>query len=249
VVAGRRTEIALPAIAAAAAATTTAAAATTTAAAVIAAAAAAAAPITTAAAATATATVATATAAAAAAALLALLGFVHTKRSTVEGLTVHGLHGLGRFFSGAHGHEREAAGAAGLAIGDEVDVADCAELLECSANAISGRVERKVSYIETGVHRLLNRPSDRFPRLTMGLRARKRGFELFPPSTGTDLAVATTRTNSYRRTVAIEKVQRLAEKRLTNVRVAAAVRNFRGNGSEGGVRTPDPAVNSRLLYH
>jgi hypothetical protein len=51
------------------------------------------------------------------------------------------LDGLGRFIGAAHGHEREAACAAGLAIGDEVDVAYRAELLECSADAVSGRVE------------------------------------------------------------------------------------------------------------
>jgi hypothetical protein len=65
------------------------------------------------------------------------------------------LDGLGRFIGGAHGHEREAARAAGLAIGHEVDVANSAELLECSAHAVGGCVEREVSNIETSVHRLL----------------------------------------------------------------------------------------------
>jgi hypothetical protein len=143
------TELVLPAISTAAAATT--AAATTTTSTAVVAATTATTPITTAA----TTTTTVAAAAATAAALLALLGFVHTKRPTVECLTVHGLHGLGRFFGGAHGHERKAARAAGLAIGYEVDVANRAELRECSADAISGRVERKVSNIKTGVHRLL----------------------------------------------------------------------------------------------
>src|SRR5262249_23630239 len=130
----------LPAISAAAAATaaaTTATAATT--------------PVATAA----TATTAAAVTAAAAAALLALLGFVHTERPSIEGRAVHALDGLGRFIGGAHGHEREAARAAGLAIGHEVDVAYSAELLECSADAVSGRVEREVSNVKTSVHRLL----------------------------------------------------------------------------------------------
>src|SRR5690349_3490669 len=131
---------ALPAIAAAA----TAAAATTATAAI----AAATAPV-------ATATTATAAVATATAALLALLGLVHTERPTVEGLAVHALDGLGRFIGAAHGHEREAAGATGLAIGHEVDVGDRAELLEGSAHAVGVRVERKVSNIQTSVHRLL----------------------------------------------------------------------------------------------
>jgi hypothetical protein len=146
-------ELALPAIAAAAAAT---AAATTTATAAIVAATAATTPVATAA----TTTAAVAATAAAAAALLALLGFVYTERTSVERLAVHALHGLGRFVGGAHGHEREAARAAGLAIGHEVDVTNSTELLECSADAISGGVEREISNIQTSVHRLPNWPGD-----------------------------------------------------------------------------------------
>jgi hypothetical protein len=166
----------LPAIAAAATAATTAATAaatTTTIAATatpVAAAAAATAAITTTAVATATTAItaaavattaaataaeSTATAAATTAALLALLGFIDAQRATVEGLAVHALDRLRSLFGGAHGHEREAARAAGLAIGDEVDVAYRAELLEGSANAVGGRVEREISYIQTSVHRLL----------------------------------------------------------------------------------------------
>jgi hypothetical protein len=148
-----RAELALPAISAAAAATATAAA-TTAAAAIVAATAATTTPVATAAAATAT-TAAVAAASAATAALLALLGFVHTERPSVERLAVHALDGLGGFIGRAHGHEREAARAASLAIGHEVDVANRTELLECSADAVSGCVERKVSNIQTSVHRLL----------------------------------------------------------------------------------------------
>src|SRR4029079_14878726 len=112
---------------------------------------------------TATAAVATAAAAAeataatatAAAALLALFGFVHAKRATVEGAAVHALDRLGGFFGSAHGDEREAAGAAGLAIRDQVDVTDRSEFLEGSTDAISIGIERKISNVQTSVHRLL----------------------------------------------------------------------------------------------
>jgi hypothetical protein len=150
-------KLALPAIAATAAAATAAA----TTAAIVAATAATATPVATAATAATTATaVAAAAAAAAAAALLARLSFVHAERAPVEGRAVHGLHRLCRFIGGAHGHERETARAAGLAIRHEVDVGDSSELLEGSANAVGVGVERKVSYIQTSVHRLLNWPSD-----------------------------------------------------------------------------------------
>jgi len=99
---------------------------------------------------------ATATAATTAAALLALLGFVHAKRTTVEGAAVHALDRLGGFFGSAHGDEREAAGAAGLAIGDQVDIAYGSEFLERSTDAISIGIERKISNVQTSVHRLLD---------------------------------------------------------------------------------------------
>ena len=152
----------LPAIAAATATTTTAATATAAVIAVVAATTATTA--TTAVVVTATAvttTTATATAAeatataTATAARLALLGLVDAKGATVEGLAIHAFDGLGGLLSGAHRYEREAARTAGLAIGDEVDVADRTELLERSANAIRRGVEREVSYIQTSVHRLL----------------------------------------------------------------------------------------------
>jgi hypothetical protein len=65
------------------------------------------------------------------------------------------LDGPGRLIGGAHGHEREASRAAGLAIGHEVDVTNSAELLECSADAVSGCVEGEVANVQTSVHRLL----------------------------------------------------------------------------------------------
>lgn len=171
-------ELELPAIAAAATAastaTTTSAAATVAAAAVVTAATtttvvttttAAVATATTAVAAAATAAAAKATAAAAAeatatataaAARLALLGLVDAERATVEGAAVHTLDGLRGLLGRAHGHEREAARAARLAIRDEVDVADSAEFLEGLADAFSIGVERKIPNVQTSVHRLLD---------------------------------------------------------------------------------------------
>jgi hypothetical protein len=154
--------IRLPAIAAATAAATTATTAVAAAAPVATAATAATliavATATTTATATVTATAAAATtavttAATATAARLALLGLVHAERATVEGLAVHAFDGLGGFLGRAHRDEREAARAAGLAIGHEVDVADISELLKRSADAIGSGVEREVSNVQTSVHR------------------------------------------------------------------------------------------------
>jgi hypothetical protein len=169
----------LPAIATATAATATAAAATTTAVAIVSSAAAtttvvtaattaavATAPTTAAATAIAATTITAAattaaesTAAAAAAttaALLALLRLVHAKRATIEGTAVHALDRLGGFFGSSHGHEREPARPAGLAVGDQVDITDGSKLLERSTDALSIGIERKISYIQTSVHRLLD---------------------------------------------------------------------------------------------
>jgi hypothetical protein len=169
-----RARRALPAITSAA--TATAAAATTTATATVAAVAAttattvattaAAAVVTTAATTTATTTAAAeattttateaATTATAAAALLALLGLVDAQRATVERTSVHALDRLGGFLGSSHGHEREPAGAPGLAIRDQVDVADGSKFLERSTDAISICIERKISNVQTSVHRLLD---------------------------------------------------------------------------------------------
>jgi hypothetical protein len=171
----------LPAIAAATATTATATTAAATTAFAFAAAATAAVAATTAAAVTAAAAVTTATAAAttaeatttaataaeatatttrattaAAAALLALLGFIHAERATVEGAAVHAFDRLGGLFRSAHGHEREATGPAGLAVRDQVDITYGSEFLERSADAISIGIERKVSNVQTSVHRLLD---------------------------------------------------------------------------------------------
>jgi hypothetical protein len=150
--------VATTATAAVVTATATATVATTAAAAAITAAAIAAATAgvaTTATAAEATAAAA-ATAATATAALLALLGLIHAKRTAVECAAVHALDRLGGFFGSSHGDEREAAGATGLAIRDQVDVTYRSEFLERSADAISIGIERKVSNIQTSVHRLLD---------------------------------------------------------------------------------------------
>jgi hypothetical protein len=68
---------------------------------------------------------------------LALLGFIDAQWTTVQRVTVHALDGLRGLFRGSHRDEREAAGAACLAIGYEVDVADGSELLERGTDAIS----------------------------------------------------------------------------------------------------------------
>jgi hypothetical protein len=167
-----RIELGLPAIVAAAAATAATAATTTTTALAAAAAvvtatattavataattiAAATAARTTATAAVTTTTAAAAEATAAAtatAALLALLGFIDAQRATVEGTAVHTFDRLCSLFRGAHRHKGKAARAAGLAIRDEVDVADGSELLERGTDAISGGVEREISNVQTSVH-------------------------------------------------------------------------------------------------
>lgn len=150
----------LPAIAAATAAATAATTATATALAIVATTTATATVVT---AATAVAAIATATAAttitatttpeapttaaaaeattAASAALLPLLGFVHPERAPVERATIHPLDRLGGFLGGAHGHEGKAAGAAGLTIRDQVDIADRSELLERRTYALCIGVE------------------------------------------------------------------------------------------------------------
>ena len=141
---------------------------------------------TTAAAVATAATAAEATATAAAAARLALLGLVDAERATVEGAAVHALDGLRGLLGRAHGHEREAARAARLAIRDEVDVTDSAEFLEGLADAFSIGVERKIPNVQTSVHRLLDlalRDATNPPQ--RGHRARKRVSNLFSPlSTG-----------------------------------------------------------------
>ena len=168
----------LPTITTTATAAATTAAATTTTATTAAAVAAAAAVVTAAAATAAVATAATTTtvsavaaaattavaaaaaaavaAATAAAALLALLGLVNAERAPVEGAAVHTLDGLRGLLGGTHGHECKTARAARLTIRDEVDVADRSELLERSTDAISIGVERKITNIQTSVHRLLD---------------------------------------------------------------------------------------------
>ena len=88
------------------------------------------------------------------AACLALLRFVDAKRASIKGLAIHALDRLGRFFRGAHRHEREAAAATCFTIGHEVDITDGAELLKRSADAIGSRVEREVSNVQTSVHQL-----------------------------------------------------------------------------------------------
>jgi hypothetical protein len=128
--------IVTPATAAVAAATTT----TTRATAAVAAAATTVAA--TAAAAIAAATAAAEAAATATAALLALLGFVHAEWATVERATIHALDRLGGFLGGSHGHEGEAARAAGLSVRDQMDITDRSEFLERRTDALRVGIER-----------------------------------------------------------------------------------------------------------
>jgi hypothetical protein len=143
-----------PAVATTSATTSTAATATAAAVTVVAA-------TTTTAATTATVVAATAatesaTAATTAAALLALLGLVDAEWAAVERTAIHALDRLGGFFGSSHGNEREAAGAASLAVRNQVDIAYCSEFLECSTDAFSIGIERKISNVQTSVHRLLD---------------------------------------------------------------------------------------------
>jgi hypothetical protein len=120
----------------------------TTVAAATAAAIAATATVTTAAATVATAAAAITTAAAteataaAATARLTLLRLVHAKRPAVERTTIHPFDRLGGFLGGPHGHEGEAARAAGLTVRDQVDIADRSELLERRTYALCVGIER-----------------------------------------------------------------------------------------------------------
>jgi hypothetical protein len=174
----RRQICGLPAIATATATTTTATTATTTAITVVAtttavvatataatavtttaaaiSAAAAATTATAVAATTTTAAEATTTTAAATTALLPLLRLIHAKRPAVEGTAIHALDRLGGLFGSSHGHEREPAGAAGFAVRDQVDITYGSEFLERSTDAISIGIERKISNVQTSVHRLLD---------------------------------------------------------------------------------------------
>jgi hypothetical protein len=134
---------------------TTAAAVTTTAAAITTAATATAATITATAAAEATATAAAGTA------LLALLGLVDAKRATIQRATIHSFDRLGGFLRSSHGYEREPARPAGLSVRDQVDVTDSSKFLERRADPFSIGVERKISNVQTSVHRLLDRSGPR----------------------------------------------------------------------------------------
>src|SRR5262249_49979049 len=95
-------------------------------------------------------------AAATGAALLALLGFIDAQRAPVEGAPIHAFYRLGGLFGSTHGDERETAGAAGLAVRDQMDITYGSELLERGADAFCIGVEREVSNVQTSIHRLLD---------------------------------------------------------------------------------------------
>jgi hypothetical protein len=139
----------LPAIAAAAAITAAASTAPTTAATATAAAS------TTAAAAAAAITTAATTAAATAAATtatLSLLRLVDAERAAVEHGAVHLGDCLLSFGVGAHGHEGEAAGLSGLAVGRDMDVAHFSEGCERGTHRVGRRVKRQIANVKTITH-------------------------------------------------------------------------------------------------
>jgi hypothetical protein len=103
----------------------------------------------------------TATAAAAAAAEatttatlagLALLGLIDAKGTTVEIGAVHLLDGLTRFFARCHHDETKATRTARHAVQDELRLDDLTAGLKGATEAIFGRVERQVPYVQSVVH-------------------------------------------------------------------------------------------------
>jgi hypothetical protein len=90
---------------------------------------------------------AAAVSAAAAAALFTGLGFVDLEVAAAEILTVGGADRLVHGIVGIHGHEREAAGLAAVAVDREVDVGHLAVLGEQVLEFLLGRLERQVAYI------------------------------------------------------------------------------------------------------
>ncbi len=108
--------------------------------------------------ATRTTTAAAATAAEAAATTAAtrtgttLFRFVHAKGTAVEIGAVHALDRLRRVIRGRHGHERETARAARIAVEHQVHFRDLATLSERALEDVFGGVEGKVAYVQSGVH-------------------------------------------------------------------------------------------------
>jgi hypothetical protein len=103
---------------------------------------------------TATATAAAATEATTTTALagLALLGLVDAEGAAVEICAVHLFDGLTRFFAGCHHHETKATRTARHAVQDELRLDDLTAGLEGATEAIFGRVERQVPYVQSVVH-------------------------------------------------------------------------------------------------
>src|SRR5262249_25659264 len=82
-----------------------------------------------------------------------LLRLVDAERAPVEDAAVHLLDRALRLLGRRHGDEREAARAAGRAIGHEVDIVDLAELRKSRADGLRVGVERQIAHIQSVVHR------------------------------------------------------------------------------------------------
>lgn len=83
------------------------------------------------------------------------LGFVNLNVTAVEVFSVHARDGSGAFVSFAESDEGETTRAARLTIHSDINIGDVAELAEGVTEAVFGGVERKITNIEFGVHRML----------------------------------------------------------------------------------------------
>jgi hypothetical protein len=75
------------------------------------------------------------------------LGFVNRERTAIEVIAVQLFSSGFGFFSGAHGHESETAGAARFTIRGDENVGNAAELFEGRAEHVFGGLEGKISYV------------------------------------------------------------------------------------------------------
>ena len=97
--------------------------------------------------------------AAATAATRTIFGFVHAQRTPAEHGAIELRDGrLGRLVR-PHGHEREAACAARLAIDHQVHVTDFAHTFERRTHVVCRRAERQVSHIQSLTHVALSLPA------------------------------------------------------------------------------------------
>lgn len=73
-------------------------------------------------------------------------GLIHIERSAIELVAIKSGNGLYAFAVVAHFHERKASCLSGVAVGYEVDTANCAVRLEKGSKPIFGSAEAEVSY-------------------------------------------------------------------------------------------------------